>query len=366
MSAAPVNTLVELLTEAYGAVIRGGGSVKLLPSVMLWGPPGVGKSQGVRQFASKLAEATSKRTSVTDVRLLLFNPIDLRGIPTANEDKTLAVWLKPKIFQMDDGEDLVNILFLDEISAAPPSVQAAAYQITLDRTVGEHRLPDNCIVIAAGNRVTDKSVAYKMPKALANRLCHFEIVCDFDSWREWAVRRGVNARIIGFLDFRPSFLMDFEPGRDDLAFATPRSWEMASNILNYATDPSSPDVARVFPMLAGCIGIGAAAELRAWCAIYDELPDIRDIFAGKNIAPPKATDVLYALVSSIVAYARTVTDDMTAIDNSIKFAHKLPPDFATVMLRDYLALAPDYKSKLMRSRAFTDWLGKYGSLFNYD
>ena len=88
---------------------------------------------------------------MTDVRLLLFNPVDLRGIPAANADRTLAVWLKPKIFQMDESENVLNLLFLDEISAAPPSVQAAAYQITLDRMVGEHRLPENCIVIAAGD-----------------------------------------------------------------------------------------------------------------------------------------------------------------------------------------------------------------------
>ena len=83
---------------------------------------------------------------------------------------------------MDESENVLNLLFLDEISAAPPSVQAAAYQITLDRMVGEHRLPENCIVIAAGNRVTDKSVVYNMPKALANRLCHFEVAVDAAAW----------------------------------------------------------------------------------------------------------------------------------------------------------------------------------------
>ena len=98
------------------------------------GAPGVGKSQSVKHIAAKI------------------------------EEKTLAVWLKPKIFQMNEEKDVVNILFLDEITAAPQSVQAVAYQITLDRTVGEHKLQGNCIVIAAGNRVTDKSVAFHMPK----------------------------------------------------------------------------------------------------------------------------------------------------------------------------------------------------------
>ena len=151
---------------------------------MLWGPPGVGKSQGVREIAYEIEKRTGREVRITDVRLLLFNPVDLRGIPTANEDKTLAIWLKPQIFQMDASEEVVNILFLDEITAAPTSVQAAAYQITLDRTVGEHKLPANCIVIAAGNRVTDRSVSYNMPKALANRLCHFEIKEDPNAWHD--------------------------------------------------------------------------------------------------------------------------------------------------------------------------------------
>ena len=159
-----VAQMVKQLSAAYTALINSGTQLKRFPSVMLWGPPGVGKSQGIRQIAKEINEQTGKRVDITDVRLLLFNPVDLRGIPTANADKTLAVWLRPKIFQMDENEDVINILFLDEISAAPQSVQAAAYQITLDRTVGEHRLPDNCIVLAAGNRVTDRSVAYTMPK----------------------------------------------------------------------------------------------------------------------------------------------------------------------------------------------------------
>ena len=147
MAVLSVGRAMAQLREAFVQIISNDLPMNLLPSVMLWGAPGVGKSQGVRQLARGLEAETGKTVHVTDVRLLLFNPIDLRGIPTSNADKTLAVWLKPKIFDMDGSSSAINILFLDEISAAPPSVQAAAYQITLDRTVGEHKLPDNCIVL---------------------------------------------------------------------------------------------------------------------------------------------------------------------------------------------------------------------------
>ena len=231
-----VGRAVEKLSQAYSTVIKNRLPVKIMPSVMLWGPPGVGKSQAIRQIAKEIEVSTGKTVKVTDVRLLLFNPIDLRGIPTSNADKTLAIWLKPQIFQMDPSDNIVNILFLDEISAAPQSVQAAAYQITLDRTVGEHKLPDNCIVIAAGNRTTDKSVAYKMPKALANRFMHIEIEGSFTAWKQWAITSGINDKVVGFLSFRQNYLMGFDSGSDDLAFPTPRAWEMVSNILNGIDD----------------------------------------------------------------------------------------------------------------------------------
>jgi len=226
-----VSQMVRQLSKAYISLIQNHRPFSRFPSVMLWGPPGVGKSQGVRQIASEIEATTGKEVRVTDVRLLLFNPVDLRGIPTANADKTLAVWLRPQIFQMDASNDVVNILFLDEISAAPQSVQAAAYQITLDRTVGEHRLPENCIVLAAGNRVTDKSVAYTMPKALANRLCHIEITGNPQSWHEWATEAGVHPAVLSFLQAHPDRLMDADMQSDSPAFATPRSWEMVSHIL---------------------------------------------------------------------------------------------------------------------------------------
>ena len=350
-----VDKAVAQLKNAYNAAIRKKIPVSFLPSVMLWGPPGVGKSMGVRQLASEIMAETGKTVCITDVRLLLFNPIDLRGIPTANADKTLAVWLKPKIFQMDEGAGIVNILFLDEISAAPQSVQAAAYQITLDRTVGEHRLPENCIVIAAGNRVTDKSVAYRMPKALANRLCHIEIKSDFDSWKAWALRKGIHEKVIGYLSFRQTALDQFEAD-DSLAFPTPRSWEMTSNILR----AGSGDIDAVYPMIAGCVGLGTAVEFRSWAKAYEDLPSIEGIFAGKETAVPSQPDTLYAVVSSMAAYANRRKSDLTGIAHSIKYALKMPPDFSMILIKDYFAFGEDYKKKLMKLPELTDWLSKSG------
>ena len=355
-----VEKATNTLTETYVPVIAKGLSPKVLPSVMLWGPPGVGKSQAIRQIAKNIEKRTDKKTKITDVRLLLFNPIDLRGIPTSNADKTLAVWLKPQIFQMDESKKVVNILFLDELSAAPQSVQAAAYQITLDRIIGEHKLPDNCIVIAAGNRVTDKSVAFKMPKALANRLCHLEIESNFDSWLRWAIFAGISPKITGFLSFRHNYLIENESTTDDLAFPTPRSWEMVSKLLKLSND----DVKSIYPLICGCVGSGVASEFSSWSNIYATLPSMDDIFHGRCNKVPSGSDVLYARVSSMSSYAKEHKDDMDLIENSINYAMLLPADYSFILIKNYMAIEEGYKNKLMKVPAFVKWVNTKGRLLN--
>ena len=352
-----VDKVVEKLSRAYCSVIEKELPLKTVPSVMLWGAPGIGKSQAVRQIGEQIKENTGKTVNITDVRLLLFNPIDLRGIPTANADKTLAIWLKPQIFQMDESADVINILFLDEVSAAPQSVQAAAYQITLDRVVGEHRLPDNCIVIAAGNRITDKSVAFKMPKALANRLLHIEVEGSFKSWERWAVGAGINSKVIGFLSFKQNYLMGFSSDNDELAFPTPRAWEMVSNLLNYVSD----DLKEMYSLIAGIVGSAAAVEFRSWANVYNELPDVADIFDGKMPPLPQTADALYALISSMVGYARTHKNDSDRIANSLRYADKMPPDYGALLIREYIAI---YKLGMLTIPELTKWLQTKGSLLN--
>ena len=351
-----VEKTISHLSNIYCEIVKKGISPKILPSVMLWGPPGVGKSQAIRQIAKDIKKKTGKETKITDVRLLLFNPIDLRGIPTSNADKTLAIWLKPQIFQMDPSEDIVNILFLDEISAAPQSVQAAAYQITLD----EHRLPDNCIIIAAGNRVTDKSVSFKMPKALANRLLHIEVEGSFESWQNWAVRAGVNAKVVGFLSFRTDKLFGFDPKNDDLAFATPRSWEMVSNLLNNVCD----NVDTMYPLIAGLIGSGLALEFRSWCSMHFKLPKTEDIFMGKVCDIPKAADTLYAVASSMIGYAKDHKYDTLQIGNSLRYASGFPADFISLLIDGYENIEEDYDKFLLQIPEYYELSQKRGRVRN--
>lgn len=345
--------IAKMVTET----VKRGLKPVYLPSVMMWGPPGVGKSQAVRQAAEMIEKRTGKRVVITDVRLLLYNPVDLRGIPSPDENKEFAVWLKPKLFAMDESDEVINLLFLDELTAAPQSVQAAAYQITLDRMVGEHKLPDNCVILAAGNRVTDRSVSYKMPKALANRLCHVEVEADFGAWHKWALKNDIDLSVIGFLCYDSDSLMKFGSVSDELAFPTPRSWEMASRMISIYGD-----IETALPFVSGCVGSEAASALLTWTKVWNQLPSMEDIFSGREVSRPTRPDVLYALVSSMIAYAKKKTTTLDNILASVRYGTKLPCDYAMLLFRSYLLLdkCEDMRSALVKSREFTDWLNKNG------
>lgn len=351
--------MVDLLGNLYAGTIARGEPIAGVPAVMLWGMPGVGKSQGVRELAAYIGAATGKKVTVTDVRLLLFNPIDLRGIPTADQTHTFAIWLRPKIFDMDAGADTVNILFLDEISAAPPSVQAAAYQITLDRVVGEHRLPDNCIVIAAGNRVTDKSVAYKMPKALANRMLHLQIDVDFAAWKQWALAQKIDPRVVGFLSNRQDVLCTFDGGNDDVAYATPRSWEMVSNVLLAGGYSDAKDA---YSLIAGLVGIGIANEFCSWCRTHATLPDLKKVLKGEHQPVPTSPDALYATVRLFTSAAGDCRDK-DKVQKLIAFSTKFPPDYTATFFKDLLAKGEAVKRQLMLIPEFVRWVGNHVALF---
>lgn len=349
-----VGSAVSSLCELYTNAIMSNISFKALPTPFLWGPAGVGKSDGVKELSKLLSGNTGKNVVVTDIRLLLFSPVDLRGVPVADEHRQFTNWLKPGIFAMDDSPDTVNLLFLDELSAAPQSVQAAAYQICLDRKVGEHVLPDNCIVIAAGNRTTDQSVSYKMPKALCNRLMHFNITSDFEAWKEWAMNNDIDSRIIGYLSFDRTKLC-IEPDTSDMAYPTPRSWSFVSNLLK----ASGKEPGDIHSLICACIGTGIAVEFEAWCKVFEGLPKIDGIMSGTCNRYPCSHDELYALTSGLTSAVREKGADisMAVLENCCRYVKRFPADFAMTFYKDIMG-DKNIKLKLMKCPSMQEWLAK--------
>ncbi len=259
--------------------------------VMLWGPPGVGKSQMIAQVAARHG------APVIDVRLSQMEPSDLRGIPFRVGD--LVEWAIPALLPAAARHGERGILFLDEITSAAPTVSAAAYQLILDRRLGEYRVPDDWAIFAAGNRQGDRGVTYSMPAPLANRFSHFAVDVHLDDWVAWAYANNIDERIIAFLRFRPELLFDFDPAHNPVAFPSPRSWEFAHRALQKFGDRP----ALLLAALQACVGPAAGIEVKAFIDNLDNLPDIDAIVRGEPVPVPREIDLQYAVAAALVSRA---------------------------------------------------------------
>ena len=198
--------------------------IKLQRPIMMWGAPGIGKSDIVKQIAD------SQKREVIDIRLPLWEPTDIKGIPYYNAKENNMVWAAPAELPTD--EKSTSIIFLDELNSAAPAVQAAAYQLILNRRVGQYYLPKGVAIVAAGNRDVDRGVTYRMPAPLANRFVHIELRVDYDDWMEWATNEHIHADVVGYITFAKQDLYDFDPRGSSRSFATPRSWSFVSQLLS--------------------------------------------------------------------------------------------------------------------------------------
>ena len=291
--------------------------------VMLWGPPGVGKSQIIAQVAEK------QSVPLIDIRLSQMEPSDLRGIPFRETD--LVEWAIPAMLPDAKRHGEKGILFLDEITSAPPSVSAAAYQLILDRRLGNYSIPEGWAIFAAGNRQGDRGVTYTMPAPLANRFSHFDVEVNTDDWVAWAYKNKIDDRVIAFVRFRPELLFDFDPAHNPVAFPSPRSWEFAHRALQKFVHQSD----LLLGTLQGCIGQAAGIELKAFIDNLDQLPDLDAIINGEDVPAPKEIDLQYAVATALVGRAirsKDTDDAQTVHGRILNYASKFPQKEMGVML----------------------------------
>lgn len=312
--------------------------------VMLWGPPGVGKSQMVAQIAARHA------VSVIDIRLSQMEPSDLRGIPFRQGER--VEWAVPAMLPDVERHGPNGVLFLDEITSAPPVVSAAAYQLILDRRLGEYRVPDGWAIFAAGNRQGDRGVTYSMPAPLANRFSHFEVETHLDDWAAWAYAGGIDERVIAFLRFRPELLFDFDPAHNPVAFPSPRSWEFAHRALKKFED--ARDLLQ--GALQACVGPAAGIELSAFVDNLDQMPDLDAITRGEPVAVPREIDLQYAIAAALVGRAiraLDTPDGQAVIGHILDYAGRFPEREMGVMLVSDLHRA--IGGRLFEVPAFAGW-----------
>jgi len=322
--------------------------------VMLWGPPGVGKSQVVAQVAARA------QAPLIDVRLAQMEPTDLRGIPF--RDGASVVWSVPALLPDIARHGPRGVLFLDELTSAVPTVTAAAYQLILDRRLGEYRVPPGWAIFAAGNRHGDRGVTYQMPAPLANRFAHYEIEPELDDWIAWAHASGIDPRVVAFLRFRPDLLFQFDPARYAAAFPSPRSWEYASRAL--AKFERSPEL--VGEALNACVGAAAGLACRAYLDHVDAMPDIAAIAAGEERDVPRGLELQYAVAAALVRHVGRLpaAEQPAAVDHALDYARRFPQRELGVML------VTDLQRVLGRPlyglRAFAEWAEDVSDLVSFE
>lgn len=330
---------------------------EMFEPVMLWGEPGVGKSEMVNQLSDE------NDALMIDVRLSQYDSVDLRGIPSVQTG--LTVWNVPSTLPFKgnprfDATAKRITLFLDEINSAAPAVAAVAYQLVNDRRVGEHELMDNVVIIAAGNRDGDKGVTNKMPTPLANRFTHVEIGVDVESWTDWAGANGVAPEGIAFINFRKPLLSTFmvtKAGKPvvtmNKAFATPRTWAKAFRYFASTTMSPGSKVAA----MAGAVGDAEATEFMGFVEIYQQIRNlVPTILKSPTTAEvPAERSLMYA-----VAVALSGEMSLNTVGNVHKYLMRLDAEF--VILAWLLSTRRD--ESLMTTPEFMDYAKKYKRVFS--
>lgn len=288
--------------------------------IFLWGPPGIGKSSIISQIARE------KGIACIDLRLSLLDPTDLRGIPFFDAANQTAIWA-PASF-LPDGSIKEGILFLDELNTAAPMVQASAYQLILDRKIGEYKLPDGWAIVAAGNRESDKGVVFRMAAPLANRFIHLDMEVNVDDWRNWAISSNIDLSIISFISYRPDALFTFNTHSDSKAFATPRTWAYVNEILL-----SIPEDDLLMPLISGAIGEELAASFLGFKSVVKDLPEMNAIFEGTTTETPTDTSALHILCTALTLKVNDETRTKE-LDNLVTYSLNLPGEFAVMIIQD--------------------------------
>ena len=327
-----------LITRALKAQIESDEDIQ---PIFLWGPPGIGKSSIIREVCEEA------NVDFIDLRMPLLDPTDLRGIPVPQNGQ--AKWLAPSFLPQSG----TGIISLEELPSAPPLVQVSAYQLTLDRKVGEYTLPDGYYVTATGNRIEDRAIVFAMSSALANRFTHIEVEVDVDQWVDWAFKAHVEPTVIGFIKFRSNLLFAFNAGSSEKAYPTPRTWEFTSRLLHILPESILPET------MEGTVGKGATAEFMAFRRIQKDLPDLDKILAGDFSFVPTKVDIKYATISALATKAKGVKH----FENLLGYSYKLSKEFAVLLVK---MLAMRGADELTNCPSIQKWAIDFGEIFSAD
>ncbi len=303
---------------------------KVLPPLMVWGAPGLGKSSIIRGIAEEMG------INFIDVRLAQREPVDVRGLPVPDRDNKKVDWLVSGEWPREGR----GILLFDELTAADRSLQVAAYELILDRRLGElYKVPDGWYICAAGNRVEDAAVSTTMSSALANRFLHVELAEDVESWVHWATLHGIHPSVVGFLRYRPECLFRQKDENLERGWPTPRAWERVSVMLDIAPED---DEGLQRKLVYGLVGNRAGLEFYEYHKLNACFDDVLKMMRDPSVPVviPQKVDRKYALCAAMAYYVwrgRDQSDADALLEGFFRISLQLTSDFACMAMIDAMS-----------------------------
>lgn len=287
--------------------------------LFLEGHPGGGKSSLVKQAAARHG------LGLVDLRLVQLDPVDLRGIPTVVNGRT--VWASPDELPSDPAWR--GILFLDELPQAVPLVQNTISQLVLDRCIGKYRLPEGAIIVAAGNPRSSKAATNEIPRHLANRFVFLTLESDVGDFLRWGARNGVRPEVTSFFQQHDQLLHAFDASQK--CNPSPRSWAYVSSILDLDLAPAIRQT-----LIAGAVGEGPAHVFEGHLRLWAQIPDWREVIANPKQATipagENAPGLIYALATKL---AREITK--ANAEGVLTYLRRLPAEYAVVCMKEATA-----------------------------
>ena len=302
------------------------------------GAPGVGKSQIIRQIGKKYGY------KVIDIRLAQMSEVEIGGLIYPNESRTKTVWLAPEILPDEERDGKNTILLLDELTSCTKRVQVAAYQLILDRRIGQYRLPEGTFVVALGNREDDDGVYIRLAGPLADRFEIHYIEPNFEDWKnDFAIPNNVHPLVVNYLSFKPAALHNQKTSEGSMVFSTPRSWVRVSDILHFDSDVTKPVIRN---KIIGNIGEREGNQFVEYCKKHARFVTADD-FLSKKLPAPSTPEELSILVSSLVdkaGFLRNAGDEPNGeqkglLEEIILGLFRMPKaEYTVIGLRGLLAL----------------------------
>ena len=264
-------------------------NVAIVRPVFIWGPPGIGKSSIVQQFAAQVG--------LPCVSLLgsQLAPEDIVGVPQIIDG--VSRFCPPRMIARPDP----YCLFLDELNACSHEVQKAFYSLIHERRIGEYELPKGSVVVGAGNRAQDSAIVKPMSSALINRMIHAHLKVDHREWLAWAHEQGIHPLVTEYVAMRPDHLWQ-QPPKHEEPFSSPRAWHMLSDALKEFGD--NPPDEWIETLAYGTLSPHHAGQFKAYVKQLRGKYRLKAILDGDMKWPhkPDERDVLYFLAQSLRAH----------------------------------------------------------------